>query len=254
MLWNSPNISSFFFPPFSFSSSQAGASKSPHSPLLTLPTAPCALLTTTLRAPHLTLHCHSPTSPHLPLSPGTWLRTAPRRTPADPGGPQVNTLHLSFFFCLLRCGQTVFVFALQEHLLRRLASELWSIPTTLSLTCTTYRRFSVISSPSGVVKARPHGVGLTHRGDLTGTRTHSQVLAGHFHSQPSLLSSTPPGLQAPLSTMTNTAPQPSLYLSKCLRTGRNALFRHFSSVTLRPKRARFYSETANQTNVNRYLN
>ena len=31
------------------------------------------------------------------------------------GGPQVNTLHLSFLFCLLCCGQTVFVFALQEH-------------------------------------------------------------------------------------------------------------------------------------------
>ena len=85
------------------------ASKSPHSALLTLPTAPCALLATTLRAPHLASHYHSPTSPYLPLSPGTWLRTAPRRT--SPGKPYLFFL----LFCLLRCGQTVFVFALQEH-------------------------------------------------------------------------------------------------------------------------------------------
>ena len=40
----------------------------PHSPLLTLPTAPCSPLATILRAPHPTSHCHSPTSPDLPLS------------------------------------------------------------------------------------------------------------------------------------------------------------------------------------------
>ena len=76
-------------------------SKSPHSLLLTLPTAPCSLLATTLRAPHLTSHCHSPTYPNLPPSPGAWLRTA-RRAPGEHAPP-----FFSFLFCLLCCGQTV---------------------------------------------------------------------------------------------------------------------------------------------------
>ena len=57
--------------------------------------------------PHLTSCCHSPTSPDLPLSPGTWLRISRR----NPGNSSFFIILLS---ALLRCGQTVFVFTLQD--------------------------------------------------------------------------------------------------------------------------------------------
>jgi len=94
-------ISFFFF--------QLARRNFPHSPLLTLPTAPCSLLATTLRAPCLTSHCHSPTSPYLPLSPGTWLRTA-RRTPGKHAPPFFSFLLAVLWanrFCLRFAGTPI---------------------------------------------------------------------------------------------------------------------------------------------------
>ena len=67
-----------------------------------------SLLATVLCPPHLTSHCYSPTSPDLPLSPGTWLRIT-RRAPGNKCTPLY--LYLSALLC---CGQTGFVFTLQE--------------------------------------------------------------------------------------------------------------------------------------------
>ena len=71
--------------------------------------APSSPLATIPRAPHLTSHCHSPTSPD--LSP--FSRYLASDHPAD---PRYTTSHFRKHFFLLRCAVgKPFVFTLQDH-------------------------------------------------------------------------------------------------------------------------------------------